>query len=272
MVAPLGLGQLDVGGGAPSAGLLNAIARDIPLKIVADKGNVNSGFGFQGIVVRKDLWDSGAIREPADMRGRTIALNARDITPEVLMDHYLRSGGLTINDANVVTIGFADMISAIANGSVDVAFPIEPFVTTIAEQGTGVVAVRADKVLPGQQVAVILYGPKFAEERPEVARKFMLAYVKGLRDYNDAFGKQIPEKKTEVVKILTEYTPVKDAALYDKMVMPGLDPNGRVNVDSVNDSQSWWLEKGTQTARADLSRVVDNQYVEWAAQQLGPYR
>src|SRR5436305_1768758 len=41
MVAPLGRGQLDVGGGAPSAGLLNAIARDIPLKIVADKGNIN---------------------------------------------------------------------------------------------------------------------------------------------------------------------------------------------------------------------------------------
>jgi NitT/TauT family transport system substrate-binding protein len=36
MVAPLGAGQLDVGGGAPSAGLLNAMAREVPLKIVAD--------------------------------------------------------------------------------------------------------------------------------------------------------------------------------------------------------------------------------------------
>src|SRR5829696_5294336 len=35
IVAPLGAGQLDVGGGAPSAGLGNALARGITLKIVA---------------------------------------------------------------------------------------------------------------------------------------------------------------------------------------------------------------------------------------------
>jgi NitT/TauT family transport system substrate-binding protein len=273
MVAPLGLGQLDVGGGAPSAGLMNAIvSRDIPLRIVADKGNLNPGFGFQGIVVRKDLWDSGAIRGPADMRGRKIALNARDITPEVVIDRYLRTGGLTVADVDIVTMSVADTVSAIANGSVDVAFSIEPFVTQIAEMGTGVVATRADQVIEGQQVAVILYSPKFIEDRPDIARKFMLAYVKGLRDYNDAFGKKVPEKKAEVVKILTEYTPVKDAALYDKMIMPGLNPNGRVSQESLDNSQGWWLEKGTQQARADLSKVVDNQFVDWAVQQLGPYQ
>jgi len=272
MVAPLGRGQLDVGGGAPSAGLLNAIARDIPLKIVADKGNVNKGFGFQAMVVRKDLWDSGAVKGPADLKGRPVALNARDITPEVMVDRYLRSGGLTINDVDVVTMGFPDMISGLTNGSVDAAFPIEPFVTQIVELGSGVVAARADEIIPGQQVAVILYGPDFVNNHPDVARRFMVAYVKGLRDYNDAFAKKDPEKKTEVVNILTQYTAVKDPALYDKMVMPGLDPNGKVSVDSLNDSQGWWIEKGSQTARADLSKVVDSQFVDYAVQQLGPYR
>ncbi len=42
MVAPLATGQLDIGGGAPSVGLFNAIARGIPVKIVADKGNMNA--------------------------------------------------------------------------------------------------------------------------------------------------------------------------------------------------------------------------------------
>ncbi len=272
MVAPLGTGQLDVGAGAPSAGLMNAIARDIPLRIVADKGNVKPGWGFQGIMVRKDLWDSGSVKGPADLKGRTVALNARDITPEVLFDAYMRTAGLTIADTDVVTLSFPDMAAGFANRAVDAAFPIEPFVTQIAEAGTAVVAARADEVLPGQQVAVILYGPKFVEEKPDVGRRFMVAYLKGLRDYNDAFAKQDAAKKAEVVQILIKNTPVKDAALYDRMVMPGLDPNGRVNVDSLEASQSWWLAKGSQTVRADLSRVVDNQYVDWAIQQLGPYQ
>jgi NitT/TauT family transport system substrate-binding protein len=45
MNAPLGSGQLDVGGGGPSAGLYNAIARGIDIKIVADKGSQAKGFG-----------------------------------------------------------------------------------------------------------------------------------------------------------------------------------------------------------------------------------
>src|SRR5215216_3092625 len=39
MIAPLASGQVDAAIGAPSAGLFNAIARDVPLRIVADKGS-----------------------------------------------------------------------------------------------------------------------------------------------------------------------------------------------------------------------------------------
>src|SRR5258708_4317510 len=38
MVAPLSTNEIQVGGGAPSAGLFNAVDRGINLKIVADKG------------------------------------------------------------------------------------------------------------------------------------------------------------------------------------------------------------------------------------------
>jgi NitT/TauT family transport system substrate-binding protein len=272
MVAPLGTGQLDVGAGAPSAGLMNAIARDIPLRIVADKGNVNKGWGFQAIMVRKDLWDSGVVRGPADLKGRTISLNARDITPEIFFDTYLRTAGLTIADVNVVTLSFPDMAAGFANRAIDAALPIEPFVTQIVDAGTAVVAARADEVVPGQEVAVILYGPKFIEEKPDVARRFMTAYVKALREYNDAFAKKDAAKRAEVVEILVKNTPVKDTALYDRMIMPGLDPNGKVGVESLEQSQTWWLGKGSQTTRADLTRIVDNQFVDWAIQQLGPYR
>ena len=37
MIAPLGTGQLDVGGGTVAAGLYNAVERGINIKIVADK-------------------------------------------------------------------------------------------------------------------------------------------------------------------------------------------------------------------------------------------
>jgi NitT/TauT family transport system substrate-binding protein len=47
---------------------------------------------------------------------------------------------------------------------------------------------RGDQVYPGQQLAVVLYAGSFVKSVPEVARKFMLAYVKAARDYNDALS------------------------------------------------------------------------------------
>lgn len=272
MVAPLATGQLDIGGGAPSAGLFNAIARSIPVKIVADKGNMSPGHGYEAIVIRKSLWDTIGVKSPADLRGRTVALAARDISPEVDLDAFLRTGGLTVSDVNVVTMGFPDMEIALANGSIDAALPIEPFVTQIAEKGIGVIWMRDDAVVPGQQVAAILYSPRFASYKPGLAKRFMLAYVRAARYYNDAFVKKDPAKKREVVQILMQHTPVKNPTLYDKMVMPGLNPNGHVNVERLAAMQDWFLRKGSQKSRVDLTKVVDNQYADWAVQQLGPYR
>lgn len=272
MVAPLGTGHLDVGGGAPSAGLLNAVARDVPLKIVADKGNMAPGHGYEAMVVRKTLWDKGALKSAADLRGKTVAIAARNISPEVTLDILLRTGGLTVNDVNVVTLAHADMGNALANGSIDMGLPIEPFVTQITEKGIGVIWKRNDEVVPGHQVAVVLYSPKFASDKPEAARKFMLAYLRAARYYNDAFVKKDPGKKKDVVQILIRNTPVKDPELYDKMVMPGIDPNGRVNIDSLAKQQNWFLARGSQKKGVDLSKVVDTQYVDWAVGQLGIYR
>src|SRR5882757_2326012 len=46
MVAPLGTGDLDAGGGAVSVGLYNAVKRGVGLKIVADKVHYGPGYGF----------------------------------------------------------------------------------------------------------------------------------------------------------------------------------------------------------------------------------
>ena len=47
MIASLSTGDLDVSGGAVSAGLYNANEREIAIKIVADKARNGPGYGFQ---------------------------------------------------------------------------------------------------------------------------------------------------------------------------------------------------------------------------------
>lgn len=268
MVAPLGTGELQVGGGASSAGLFNAIGRRVGLVIVADKGNMDPGHGYEAIVVRKEL--AATIKGPKDLKGRTVAISAMDITPEVTLDTYLRQGGLTEKDVNLVAVPHPDMLQALKNGSIDAGLPIEPFVSRIVAAGVATVLVRDDTVTPGHQVAVVLFSEKFARQR-ELAVRFMKAYILGARFYNDAFVKKQTAKRSEAIDILVKATKV-DPALFETMVMPGINPAGKVNLESLTHIQKWFVNKGSQQKFIELSKAVDLSFADEAVRQLGPYK
>src|SRR5438128_8597810 len=74
MIGPLGRGQLDVGAGTVAVGLYNAVERDIALRAVADKGSMRPGYGFTGLLVRKDLAEAGRFKAFKDLKGMKIAV------------------------------------------------------------------------------------------------------------------------------------------------------------------------------------------------------
>jgi len=269
MTTPLGTGELDAGGGAPSAGLFNAIGRGVNIRIVADKGSLTPGHGYEAVIVRKDLADR--VKSAKDMKGLKVSIAAQDIVPEYSLDAFLRTGGLTIKDITVVPLAFPDMIAALANKAIDVAVPTEPTATRILDAGTGVLITRTDVVVPGEQTAVILYSEKFAAQNKDAAVRFMKAYLQGARFYNDAFDKKDPAKRKEAIDILAKGTKL-DAALIERVVLPGIDPNGAVNTKSLDAAQQYFVQKGSQTKAIDMSKVVDTSFAEAAVKELGSYR
>ena len=58
--------------------------------------------------------------------------------------------------------------------------------------------------------------------------------------------------------------------LYLKMAPVGFDPSGRVNLQALEADQEMSIRLGLNRDRVDLSKVVDNQYVDYAAARLGP--
>lgn len=272
MIAPLGVGQLDAGGGAVSAGLFNALARGIDLRIVADKGTIRTGQSYEGLVIRKDLVDGGRYKGPADLRGMRIALPARGISPHVTLWGFARLGSINLEEIQIVIMPFPDMPVAMANRAIDGAILIEPFKTLAVEEKIGVLVETADKVYPDHQVAVVLYSPAMRREKVDLGRKFMTAYLRAVRDYNDAFGKKQAQKRREVIAAFAKHTPVKDLALYEKMVMPWLDPNGAVNRVSLRFDQDWYAQQGFVPQKVNLSLVVDDRFVLYAVERLGRYK
>jgi NitT/TauT family transport system substrate-binding protein len=270
-IPPLAAGQLEVASPTADPSTFNAAARGIPLRVVADKGSMPPGFGFNAVLVRKDLADSGAIRDWPDLRGMRIAYLANGTTPQVDLALALERGGLSPTDVTTFTMPFPDMNVALSNRALDVALSIEPFVAIAVAQGIATRWKGLDELYPGQQVAVLTYGPRFVAENPDVARRFMVGYLRAVRYYNDAFVKNDAAARADAVSILTRHTAMRDPALYDQMVYPYLNPNGYVNADSIRSDFEWFRRDGQIEGRVDVDTVLDNTYVDYALDRLGRY-
>jgi NitT/TauT family transport system substrate-binding protein len=270
VVTALASGQVDVAGGAPSAAIYNASRQGIGIKVVADKGSMSKGGGYIGLVVRKGM--EGTIKSAADLKGHKVAWSGIGVgtTNEVALDHVLKTTGLKESDISLQNLSFGDSLAALASGSVDAAYLIEPLVQSAEERGLGKLLMSGDAMYLNQQVAVLLYGPDLASKRPDVAKRFMVAYLKGVRDYNNAFRKNMG--RAEIVSILSKNTTVKKPELYEKMTMPGLNPDGEVNVAGMKDDMQWFLSKGFLKETVDMTKVVDNSFVEYAVKELGRYK
>lgn len=102
-----------------------------------------------------------------------------------------------------------------------------------------------------------------------MADRFMIAYIKALRDYNDAFFKD--KKKDEIISVLVETSVVKEEALYEQMFPVGLNPDGYVRAKGVDLDLEWYKQRELIKGDLKLEEVLDNQYVDRALEVLGKY-
>ena len=274
MVPPLGTGQLDAGAGSASAGLYNAVARGIKIRIVADKASSPPGYGATKIIVRKDHVDSGRYKELKDLKGMRFAMNAPGVSNTSTLNTLLKSAGLRYSDVDTVDLPLPDHVTAMKNKSVDAAASVEPAPTILIRGGDAVLIKADDEILPNHQIAILLYSEDFALKRTEAAHRFMRAYIRAVRFYNGALknGRMDGPNADEVIAILSAATPIKSRDIYRAITPTGMNPDGKVNMESLAHDLAFYREQGLIRGQVTLDQVVDNSFVDAAVQQLGPYK
>jgi NitT/TauT family transport system substrate-binding protein len=191
----------------------------------------------------------------------------------VTLNDILKAAGLKYADVQTVDLSFPEHVVALSNGAVDGGVTTEPSATAAIADGSAVKIVGDDAVFPGHQIANLLYSDVFIQDRRDVGMRFMRAYLRAVRFYNDALnhGKLAGPNAPEVINIITESTAVKDAALLRAITPNGCDPNGRVNVASLQHDLDFYREHGYVENAVTVESVVDNSFVEAALKSLGRY-
>jgi NitT/TauT family transport system substrate-binding protein len=268
MVAPLGVGQLDVGGGQFGVSYLNAVEAEIDVMSQASLSSQPPGFGAVPLLVRKELADSGEVTEVADLAGRKVAVNVERGTAEYLLAKALEPAGLTVDDVEMVTLPFPDMPAAFANGAIDAAILGNPLASKAVGEEVAVVLIEGDQITDTPQNGMVYFGQRFLDpDNSEAAVRFTVAYLQGVRDLQGEGW-----RSDENAAILSEATGVPVPAIQNGQPF-FFDPNGEPNTASLLDIQQYHFDRGYTDLAAPLpiSALFHREILDEALARIGLY-
>jgi NitT/TauT family transport system substrate-binding protein len=128
MMAPLGTGGIDVGGGGATAALYNAVGRGLKLKLVADKASaISPEYSPLMLLVQKKLIESGGVKSVADLKGRKFGNISPGGSGDSLTNELMKQAGMGFKDIESVYLPPPQLFVAFQNGALDASIMTEPF-------------------------------------------------------------------------------------------------------------------------------------------------
>jgi NitT/TauT family transport system substrate-binding protein len=231
---------------------------------VADLGTDPPGYGFQKLIVRTALITSGRFKTIKDLKGMTIAVAAQGATAYVAIGSLLNKAGLKRDEVKLTYLGYTDQVAALRNGAIDASLMPEPNATLAVATGVAKQIEGDDAFYPNQEVACLIYGHSFLKEHRDVGVRFMRAYLRGVRYYDDALkgGKLAGPNANDVIAIMTAATTLKDPAVYHALTPHYANSKGFVNLVSMTaDLASLRADGLVESQSIKAEDAVDNGFV-----------
>ena len=223
--------------------LLLARGQGLPLRAIAP-GSASTGKvgeDFAGVVVRAD----SAIQSAKDLAGKSVSINTLNNIGDTVIREAVRQDGGDPAAVNFVELPFPDMPAAVAEGRVDAAFVVEPFLTIAEQQGARDVSSVYAVATENLSVATYFTSEQMLQSDPDMVEAFSEAMVESQR--------YATENPDEVRRIITTYTQI-DPGLIDQLTLPAFPDE--INVDSIQVLADLALEDGLLKEKADVEALV----------------
>jgi NitT/TauT family transport system substrate-binding protein len=258
--------RLQLVGGAVTAGFFNAFARKLPVQLVLSRAVSPINHYLMARVALR-----GVLKKPADLKGRTIALDqaGTDLSYELLKT--LQAANLTMADVQIKFLPFSEQPAALATGAIDLALMLSPLQDATEAKGIAFRFLNTDPFINPRPMAasVLEMNRDWAAEHPEAAKNFIVATLKATRYYCDAYHHGA--NRADVVRILAKYSNVSDPALIEKIDWTSMDPNGQIPIASIMDIQDFYIKEKLVSTRVPETDLMPPAFVAQARQAAGPY-
>lgn len=223
-------GDLDVYGGPIRAGVFNLVLKGVSIQVVADKGHSEPGpCVSEALVAPAALAER--LKKSGDYRGTRFSFTSGSVG-NYLVDRLLEQHHTSRDTVEFVHAPHGgDFLDAGRHALEAVRYLTEPNLTSGLAKGNIKILQTSEEIVPGNQLAVLIYGPRLLRTDPDLGRRFMRAYLRGVRRYNEG-------KTKRNVEIIARYTRLPPE-LVTKMCWEPIASNGQVQLDAIDDFIRW---------------------------------
>jgi NitT/TauT family transport system substrate-binding protein len=252
----LARGDLDIAPMVLAPAFLNQLNEGFSVKLIATGQSSHKGWNDNSwVLVRQDVWDSGAVRKPADLRGKLVDGTSPGGPPNMLLKSLLLQNGLTTADMTYSERlrGGPDVVAALRNHAVDVVVSFEPGASVLQIQHLAHKFLSVHDVIPWLQETFVAASGAFLKDHPDVAARFLVGYLKGVREVARSGGRWTPA----LLATLSKHT---DIPVADLAQVPGpayVDPSGTINSISIDRQQEFYLSEHLITKPLSFAEMVD---------------
>jgi NitT/TauT family transport system substrate-binding protein len=266
VIALLAQNKYQIVAGGISAGIFNALEKDLPITILSDRVSTPIG---HNLMLRPDL--KGTVKSLKDLKGRPVASNGAGSVSTYETGKMLEREGLTLKDVDLKIIPFTQMGVAFKNKAIDAGLLIPPFTWNIEAQGLAIPFADVDELVEPRPmtIAVIMANTDWAKANPDLVRRYMTAWLRGAREYCQAYHGA--SNRQEIIDELVNTKTAPSRELLEKYPWPARSPNGKINTTSMLDINKWYVTNKMSAKEFPAQRVVDSTYIDYAIQKLGPF-
>jgi NitT/TauT family transport system substrate-binding protein len=185
---------------------------------------------YLGLLVRPD----SDLQTPADLVGRTVAVDTLYQLPDLSLRHALRTAGVDPATVNFVELPFAQMVDALNQGQVDAINAAEPFVSGALKAGARMLLSASTGQDGTWPHSVVLTSESYLSQNPDVVDRFVRAMAKAddyARNNQDEVRAvvpsftRVPEEAAKVIRLpvfTAQFDPAGWQAWADVLVANGL--------------------------------------------------
>lgn len=256
-------GEIDAMGSNISSALLNTIARDANIRLVAAAVQKLEGeCPTTGFVLRHGT----VLDEQEEITAEVLRALRYHIPPgttsAMSLDLFLDQYGVSLDEVTIIDFpGPSAWMGPIQEGTVDVVSAAEPWITRIRDIGAADLWWAQDEFTPNADHSGVVFGPTILENNPEIGERFMVGLLRGKQ--------QLAEGKTERnLEILEQYLEL-DRELLEAVCLPSTIPDSTIIPESIEAFTQWATEHDFIDQSLTADQFWDPRFVEHANRVVG---